>query len=84
MSLGLFAGPVIVFALLCLSMAIAFSLSTIGAFVGLPLSVVGIVLSVLGFRSRVDKKTAVYGLFLCFLAFVLTLGFVLATLLSPK
>ena len=83
-SIGLFAGPWIVFALLGWSMPLAFSLSTIGAFVGLPLSVVGIVLSILGLGSLSDKKTAVNGLILCFIPFVLILGFVLVTLLLPK
>jgi hypothetical protein len=83
-SFGLSGGPWIVFALLGWSMPFAFSLSTIGAFVGLPLSVVGIVLSIVGLRSLFEKKTAVNGLILCSLAFVLTLGVVLATLLSPK
>jgi hypothetical protein len=83
-SLGIFAGPWIVFSLLGWDLSIAFTLSAIGAFVGLPLSVVGIVLSILGLRSLFDKKTAVYGLIFCSLTFVLILGFVLVTLLLPK
>jgi hypothetical protein len=83
-SLGLFAGPYLIAVLFNLSPDIGRFLPTVGAFVGLPLSVVGIVLSVLGLRSLFDKKPAMIGLILCFIAFLLTLVFVLAALLSPK
>lgn len=83
-SLGLSGGPYIIAVLFNLSPDIGIFLPTVGAFVGLPLSVVGIVLSVLGLRSLFDKKTAITGLIICFIAFVLTLVIVIATLLSPK
>ena len=83
-SIGLSGGPWAVSALFGLSLDIGLVLSTVGAFIGLLLSVVGMVLSVLGLRSLFDKKPAMIGLILCFIAFLVTLFFVLVTLLSAK